>query len=232
MTPRAGPSARRAGGRGYRHACRSSRGFSCRCGRREDARRRRRWPRTKMRPPLDSEARALLDTLAEQTAAALDRASLAREMVQRAERRPRPSACATRCWPRSRTISARRSPRSSARRQPDRLRRQARRGRDARTCWARSRHEAEGLDEMVRNLLAMTRIDAGALELRRDWIDLREIVERVVQRRAPTRREADDRCRSARRSAAGARRRHARRAGARQCRRQRRRAHAARRRMS
>ena len=28
---------------------------------------------------------------------------------------------------------------------------------------------------MVRNLLAMTRIDAGALEVRRDWVDLREI---------------------------------------------------------
>src|SRR4029434_4170697 len=40
--------------------------------------------------------------------------------------------------------------------------------------------EAEDLDEMVRNLLAITRIDAGALELRRDWVDLREIVERVV----------------------------------------------------
>jgi len=40
--------------------------------------------------------------------------------------------------------------------------------------------EAEGLDEMVRNLLAVTRIDAGALELHRDWVDLREIVERVV----------------------------------------------------
>ena len=33
---------------------------------------------------------------------------------------------------------------------------------------------------MVRNLLAITRIDAGALELRRDWIDLREIVGRVT----------------------------------------------------
>jgi two-component system sensor histidine kinase KdpD len=33
---------------------------------------------------------------------------------------------------------------------------------------------------MVRNLLAITRIDAGALELRRDWTDLREIVDRVV----------------------------------------------------
>jgi two-component system sensor histidine kinase KdpD len=40
--------------------------------------------------------------------------------------------------------------------------------------------ETEGLDEMVRNLLAITRIDAGALELRRDWIDLREIADRVV----------------------------------------------------
>src|SRR5262249_35000005 len=28
--------------------------------------------------------------------------------------------------------------------------------------------------------LAITRIDAGALELRRDWIDLREVAERVV----------------------------------------------------
>ncbi len=42
------------------------------------------------------------------------------------------------------------------------------------------KQEAESLDEMVRNLLAITRIDAGALELRRDWIDLREIADRVV----------------------------------------------------
>jgi two-component system sensor histidine kinase KdpD len=40
--------------------------------------------------------------------------------------------------------------------------------------------EAESLDEMVRNLLAITRIDAGALEVRRDWIDLGEIVDRVI----------------------------------------------------
>jgi two-component system sensor histidine kinase KdpD len=40
--------------------------------------------------------------------------------------------------------------------------------------------EAQDLDEMVRNLLAIARIDAGALELRRDWLDLREVVERVV----------------------------------------------------
>ena len=45
---------------------------------------------------------------------------------------------------------------------------------------AQIKQEAESLDEMVRNLLAITRIDAGALELRRDWIDLREIVDRVA----------------------------------------------------
>jgi two-component system sensor histidine kinase KdpD len=32
----------------------------------------------------------------------------------------------------------------------------------------------------VRNLLAMTRIDAGALELRWDWVDVRDAVGRVV----------------------------------------------------
>ena len=42
------------------------------------------------------------------------------------------------------------------------------------------RTEAEGLDEMVRNLLAITRIEEGALELRLDWLDLREIVDRVI----------------------------------------------------
>src|SRR6185312_2860313 len=57
------------------------------------------------------------------------------------------------------------------------------------------KQEAESLDEMVRNLLAITRIDAGALELRRDWIDLREIVERMVsaarRRGAPQRFDID-----------------------------------------
>ncbi len=70
------------------------------------------------------------------------------------------------------------------------------------------KQETEGLDEMVRNLLAITRIDAGALELRRDWIDLREIVDRVAS--AARRRGApqQDNRGAAGRSAAGARRRH------------------------
>src|SRR5665647_3561931 len=51
---------------------------------------------------------------------------------------------------------------------------------DRRNMLTDIRDETEGLDQMVRNLLAMTRIDAGALDVRRDWVDLREIVERVV----------------------------------------------------
>ena len=42
------------------------------------------------------------------------------------------------------------------------------------------KEEAENLDEMVRNLLAITRIDAGGLELRWDWLDLRDVVGRIV----------------------------------------------------
>lgn len=42
------------------------------------------------------------------------------------------------------------------------------------------KEEVEHLDGMVRNLLSMTRIDAGALDLRKDWIDLHEIVARVI----------------------------------------------------
>ena len=42
------------------------------------------------------------------------------------------------------------------------------------------KNEAEDLDDMVRNLLAMTRIDAGALEVRREWTDLRELAERAA----------------------------------------------------
>lgn len=42
------------------------------------------------------------------------------------------------------------------------------------------REEAEHLDTMVRNLLSMTRLEAGALDLRRDWIDVVELMNRTV----------------------------------------------------
>src|SRR5215207_6439849 len=44
-----------------------------------------------------------------------------------------------------------------------------------RDLLAQVKDEAEHLDGMVRNLLAMTRVEAGGLELNRDWIDIREL---------------------------------------------------------
>jgi K+-sensing histidine kinase KdpD len=49
--------------------------------------------------------------------------------------------------------------------------------------------EAQQLDAMVRNLLAMTRLEAGALEIKRDWVDMIETCERaiaVLKRRGAT----------------------------------------------
>jgi two-component system sensor histidine kinase KdpD len=49
-----------------------------------------------------------------------------------------------------------------------------------RDLLAQVKDEAEHLDGMVRNLLAMTRLEAGALELNRDWVDLQELFDRAV----------------------------------------------------
>lgn len=49
-----------------------------------------------------------------------------------------------------------------------------------RDLLAQVRDEAEHLDGMVRNLLAMTRVEAGGLELNQDWVDVRELFDRVV----------------------------------------------------
>ncbi|WP_163616228.1 sensor histidine kinase, partial [Klebsiella pneumoniae] len=42
------------------------------------------------------------------------------------------------------------------------------------------KEETEHLDRMVRDLLAITRLEAGGLELRRDWLDLKETADRVA----------------------------------------------------
>ncbi|MBS0247079.1 MAG: sensor histidine kinase KdpD [Proteobacteria bacterium] len=128
---------------------------------------------------LDSEARALLDTLSEQTAAALDRASLAREMVSARTatetERVRNTLLASISHDFRTPLSSILGAATSLIDYDDKL------GNDAKKdLLGQIKQEAEGLDEMVRNLLAITRIDAGALELRRDWIDLREVVARIV----------------------------------------------------
>src|SRR5215470_14378518 len=130
-------------------------------------------------PPLDSEARALLDTLVEQTASALERASLSREMViaktATETERVRNTLLASVSHDFRTPLSSILGAATSLIDYGDKLDAAAKKD-----LLGQIKKEAEDLDEMVRNLLAITRIDAGALELRRDWTDLREIAERVV----------------------------------------------------
>jgi two-component system sensor histidine kinase KdpD len=129
--------------------------------------------------PLDAEARALLDTLSEQAAAALERASLSSEMVNAKTatetERVRNTLLASISHDFRTPLSSILGAATSLIDYGDKLDVAAKQD-----LLGQIKQESESLDEMVRNLLAITRIDAGALELRRDWIDLREIVERVV----------------------------------------------------
>ena len=130
-------------------------------------------------PPLDSETRSLLDTLVEQTAAALERASLSREMVSAKTatetERVRNTLLASVSHDFRTPLSSILGSATSLLDYGDKLDAPAKND-----LLGQIKKEAEDLDEMVRNLLAITRIDAGALELRRDWIDLREVAGRVV----------------------------------------------------
>ena len=135
--------------------------------------------REKDGPPLDSETRALFDTLVEQTAAALDRALLTREMVSARTatetERVRNTLLASVSHDFRTPLSSILGSATSLISYGDRLDTAAKAD-----LLGQIKTEAEDLDEMVRNLLAITRIDAGALELRKDWLDLREVVDRVV----------------------------------------------------
>ena len=127
----------------------------------------------------DLESRALLATLAEQTAAALERSLLAREMAiaryQAETERVRNIMLASVSHDFRTPLASILGSATSLLEYRDRLDDKLQLG-----LLADIKAEAEGLDEMVRNLLAIVRIDAGALELRRDWVDLGEIAGRVV----------------------------------------------------
>jgi two-component system sensor histidine kinase KdpD len=128
---------------------------------------------------LDSEGRALLDALSEQASAALERASLSREMVNARTatetERVRNTLLASISHDFRTPLSSILGSATSLIDYGDKLDAPAKKD-----LLGQIKQEAEGLDEMVRNLLAIIRIDAGVLELRRDWIDLREVVDRVV----------------------------------------------------
>lgn len=130
-------------------------------------------------PAFDPEERALLDTLTEQSTAALDRALLARDMLATrtaAEtERVRNTLLASISHDFRTPLASILGSATSLLDYCDKLDIKAQR-----ELLGQIRDEAEHLDDMVRNLLAMTRIDAGALEVRRDWIDLREVAERVA----------------------------------------------------
>ncbi|MBN8982408.1 MAG: sensor histidine kinase KdpD, partial [Rhizobiales bacterium] len=129
--------------------------------------------------PMDSEMQALFDTLAEQTAAAFERAMLSKEMVS--------ANSAIEAEQIRNTVLASishdfRTPLASILGSSTSLiefgEKMDAAGRNE--LLGHIKDEVLHLDNMVRNLLSMTRIDAGALELRKDWIDLREIAHRVV----------------------------------------------------
>src|SRR5207248_1870520 len=128
----------------------------------------------------DLESRALLATLAEQTAAALERSFLAREIAiaqyQAETERVRNILLASVSHDFRTPLASILGSATSLLEYRDRLDDKLQLG-----LLADIKAEAEGLDEMVRNLLAIVRIDAGALELRRDWVDLGEIAGRVVK---------------------------------------------------
>jgi two-component system, OmpR family, sensor histidine kinase KdpD len=128
---------------------------------------------------IDSETKALLDTLAGQTAAALERATLVRETVEvraAAEtERVRNTLLASISHDFRTPLSSILGSATSLLDYGKQLDAAAQKD-----LLTHIKQEAEELDDMVRNLLAMTRIDASALELRRDWVDLRESAERVI----------------------------------------------------
>lgn len=128
---------------------------------------------------LDSEVRALLDTLAEQAAAALERSFLSREMVATQSaieaERVRNTVLASISHDFRTPLASILGAATSLIDVGDKLAPAARGD-----LLGQIKQEVEHLDGMVRNLLSMTRIDAGALELRKDWIDLREVADRVV----------------------------------------------------
>ncbi|MGO4386796.1 ATP-binding protein [Microvirga sp. 2YAF29] len=136
-------------------------------------------PESQGRPQLDMEGRTLFETLAELTATALERSRLAREIAaaktatetERVRNTFLASISHDFRTPLASILGAATSLLSYRRKMPE----------SSQTdLLSQIKDETERLDGMVRNLLAMTRVEAGALEIRRDWIDVHEVLDRIV----------------------------------------------------
>lgn len=127
----------------------------------------------------DADSRTLLATLTEQTAAAIERAVLAREIsaahTAAESERIRNILLSSVSHDFRTPLAAILGSATSLLDHGDKFDAPVRTG-----LLQDIKAEAEGLDRLVRNLLSIARIDAGALELRREAVDLREIVERVI----------------------------------------------------
>jgi two-component system sensor histidine kinase KdpD len=128
---------------------------------------------------LDPEARTLFETVAELTATALERARLGQEITaartaaetERVRNTLLASVSHDFRTPLASILGASTSLIEYGARLPEPARRD---------LLLQVKDEAEHLEGMVKNLLAMTRLEAGALELNRDWTDLQELFDRAV----------------------------------------------------
>jgi two-component system, OmpR family, sensor histidine kinase KdpD len=128
---------------------------------------------------LDTEIQTLFETLAELTATALERSRLTREIMaaktatetERVRNTFLASISHDFRTPLASILGAATSLLSYRHKLPEP---------SQKDLLSQIKDETERLDGMVRNLLAMTRVEAGALEIRRDWIDVHELLDRVV----------------------------------------------------
>ena len=129
--------------------------------------------------PLDGESRALLDVMGEQTAVAIERATLAGEMgtvkEAAATERVRNTLLASIGHDFRTPLASILGAATSLQEYADKLAPETRAD-----LLSQIRGEAEALDRMVRDLLAITRLESGGLEVRRDWVDLGDIVQRAA----------------------------------------------------
>ena len=129
--------------------------------------------------PLDAELRTLLAALGEQTAAALHRSLLSTQVrsarLEAETERVRNILLASISHDFRTPLASILGSATALIDYHDRLDASARED-----LLAQIRDEARHLDQMVRNLLSMTRLEAGALEISRDWVDVGELVNRVV----------------------------------------------------